>query len=181
MAFKVTLIRDNILAAAARALLFALCSVVALLSGCGEQRFQPLMAADFELPVLGQQSTASPLQYRGKVVYLTFWASWCIPCRQEMPYLQQLWERHKDNDFEVLAINVDEDQAAAEAFVAQYQLGFQVLLDPQRRVGQAYKVPGYPTHYIVDRRGNIRFSGLGFNLGDVGAISQEVETLLAEE
>jgi peroxiredoxin len=151
-----------------------------LIAGCGEQRFAPRAAPDFSLPLLDKSGQVSLQDYQGDVVYLSFWASWCLPCRQEMPILAQLWERHRDNGFQVLAINVDDDPELALQFAQQYNLPFTVLLDSDRAVSTLYGVPGFPTHYIVDRRGRIRFSGLGFNLADVGAISQEVETLLAE-
>jgi peroxiredoxin len=160
--------------------LLALC-LLGVLPGCGEQRFQPLDAPDFSLPLLDGSGTASPGELRGKVVYLSFWASWCVPCRQEMPYLAQLWERHRDEGFRVLAINVDEDVEKARAFVDEYQIPFPVLLDTDRTVSSSYRVPGFPTHFIVDRNGRIRFSGLGFNLSDLRAVSEEVVSLLAEE
>ena len=151
-----------------------------MLAGCGEQRFQALEAQNFTLESLDGSSEVSLADYRGDVVYLTFWASWCAPCRQEMPYLAQLWQRHREDGFQVLAINVDEDNALAQAFVEQYDLPFPTVRDEGRKISTLYRVPGYPTHYVIDRSGHIRFSGLGFNLADVGAISQEVETLLAE-
>ena len=157
-----------------------LCALL-LSAACGEQRFQPLDAPDFSLPLLDGSGNASPSQYKGQVVYLSFWASWCVPCRQEMPYLAQLWERHRDQGFRVMAINVDEDVEAARAFVEEYNIPFPVLLDTDKSVSSSYRVPGFPTHFIVDRRGRIRFSGLGFNLNDLRAVSEEVATLLAEE
>jgi len=114
------------------------------------------------------------------VIYLTFWASWCVPCSQEMPYLAQLWERHRESGLQVIGINVEEDTAAARQFAREHKLPFPLVHDKDREVSAMYRVPGFPTHYIVDRRGKIRFSGLGFNLADVAAISQEVETLLQE-
>lgn len=151
-----------------------------LLVGCGEKRFQALEAQNFSLPLLEGGNTVSLKDFEGQVVYLSFWASWCLPCRQEMPYLQQLWHRHHEEGFQVLAINVEEDGELAREFAQQYELPFPVLWDENRTVSSQYRVPGFPSHYIVDRSGHIRFSGLGFNLADVGAISQEVETLLAE-
>ena len=149
-------------------------------AGCGETRFQALEAQDFTLPSLDGAQSLSLGDYRGDVVYLTFWASWCVPCLQEMPYLAQLWERHHGDGFQVLAVNVEEDVAAARAFVEGYELPFPVLRDEGRKVSAQYRVPGYPTHYVIDRRGDIRYSGMGFNLNDVAAVSQEVETLLQE-
>jgi len=152
-----------------------------LLTGCnGEQRFEARKALDFSLPTLDGKDTVSLSDYRGEVVYLTFWASWCVPCRQEMPYLAQLWERHYENGFRVIAINVDENLADALEFAAEQDVPFPLVRDEGRVLSKAYKVPGFPTHYLVDRAGRIRYSGLGFNLKDVAAVSQEVETLLAE-
>ncbi|MBE9537781.1 MAG: TlpA family protein disulfide reductase [Proteobacteria bacterium] len=152
-----------------------------VLAGCnGEQRFEAREALGFTLPMLDGSGTLSLSDYRGEVVYLTFWASWCVPCRQEMPYLAQLWERHYDKGFRVIAINVDEDLAAALEFAAEQDVPFPLVRDEGRVLSKQYKVPGFPTHYLLDRRGRIRYSGLGFNLKDVAAVSQEVETLLAE-
>jgi peroxiredoxin len=154
---------------------------LALLAGCGEQRSQARLAPDFSLPLMDGAGSASIAEHRGKVVYLTFWASWCIPCRQEMPYLAQLWERHREQGFEVLAVNVDEDVQKARDFAEEYKIAFPVLLDTDRAVSSTYRVPGFPTHYVIDRGGHIRFSGLGFDLNDVRAVSEEVAALLAEE
>jgi peroxiredoxin len=170
------------LTAPRRLLVAPLCLLLALVTlGCGEQRFEPLQAPAFRLPVLEGVGEVALEEYAGQVVYLTFWASWCTPCRQEMPYLAQLWQRHEGQGFQVLAINVDEDENAAREFADSYALPFPLLRDGDRAVSKIFRVPGYPTHFIVDRRGNIRFSGLGFNLNDVRAVSQEVATLLAEE
>jgi peroxiredoxin len=160
-----------------RALLLTL---VVMLTGCGEQRFEAKVAPNFTLPALATDESITLQDYRGDVVYLTFWASWCIPCRQEMPYLAQLWQRHREAGLRVIGINVEEDTAAALQFAKDHDIPFPLASDQDRAVSKLYRVPGFPTHYIVDRKGKIRFSGLGFNLADVGAVSQEVETLLRE-
>lgn len=150
------------------------------LSACGEQNWQAREAIDFSLPLLDGSEEVTLEDYRGQVVYLTFWASWCVPCRQEMPYLAQLRKRHEGEGLEIIGINVDESLPEALQFAEDYKLSFPLLWDEDRAVSKAYLVPGYPTHYLVDRRGKIRFSGLGFSLKDVAAVSQELETLLAE-
>lgn len=160
--------------------LLALFSIGLLLGGCGEQYPKARLATNFSLPVLDSDQVVQLADYRGQVVYLTFWASWCLPCRQEMPYLAQLLERHQAQGFAVLAVNVDSDVTLARAFAADYAMPFPVLLDTARNVSAAYRIPGYPTHYLIDRSGHIRFSGLGFDLNDVRAVSQEVATLIAE-
>ena len=151
-----------------------------VLAACGEQRYEPRQAPNFILPLLDGSGSIGIEDYRGEVVYITFWASWCVPCRQEMPYLAQLRERHEGEGFEVLAINVDDDVELAKAFVKEYDMPFPVLRDEARIVSSKYKVPGFPTHFLLDRDGNIRFSGMGFDLNDVRAVTQEVATLIAE-
>jgi len=160
--------------------LLMLLGLVLALAACGEQRYEPHVAQDFTLPALLEGGDVSLHDYRGEVVYLTFWASWCVPCRQEMPYLAQLWQRHREAGFQVIGINVDEDLAAAKQFAADHELPFPLARDEDKALSKLYRVPGFPTHYLVDRDGKIRFSGMGFNLKDVAAVSQEVETLLAE-
>ena len=154
--------------------------LVVFVAGCGEQRFGAKEAPDFTLPSLVSAEELSLHDYSGQVVYLSFWASWCLPCRQEMPYLTQLWQRHRDSGLQVIGINVEEDVAAAQQFAREHGLPFPLVHDQDRAVSKLYRVPGFPTHYIVDRKGKIRYSGLGFNLADVAAVSQEVETLLQE-
>jgi peroxiredoxin len=153
---------------------------ILLLAGCGEQRFLAPDAPDFTLPNLTGSAPISLEEYRGDVVYVTFWASWCAPCREEMPLLADLWQRHRDEGFQVIAINVDEDPAAALQFAQEHGLEFPLARDADRAVSQLYRVAGYPSHYLVDRRGKVRFSALGFTEADALAVAQEVETLLAE-
>ena len=75
--------------------------LVVFVAGCGEQRFGAKEAPDFTLPSLVSAEELSLHDYSGQVVYLSFWASWCLPCRQEMPYLTQLWQRHRDSGLQV--------------------------------------------------------------------------------
>ncbi|MBT4519467.1 MAG: TlpA family protein disulfide reductase [Halieaceae bacterium] len=154
--------------------------LVLVLAGCSEQRPEAREAPDFNLLSLTSDQQISLQNYRGDVVYLTFWASWCIPCRKEMPYLTQLWQRHRAQGFRVIGISVDEDVAAARQFAEEYDLPYPLARDADRSISSLYRVPGYPTHYLVDRRGRIRFSGLGFDDSDITAVGQEVETLLQE-
>lgn len=151
-----------------------------LLAGCGEQRFLAPDAPDFALPSLDGNETISLGDHRGDVVYVSFWASWCEPCREEMPLLASLWRRHRDEGFQVIAINVDEDPLAAREFAREHGLEFPLARDADRAVSQLYRVAGYPSHYLVDRRGKVRFSALGFTEADALAVTREVETLLAE-
>ncbi len=152
--------------------------LMALLGACGEQRFTAPEAPDFTLSTLDGGEKVSLREHRGDVVYLTFWASWCIPCRQEMPHLMRLWEQHRDDGFQVIGINVDEDVEAARQFARDYGIEFPLVRDEDRTVSKLYRVAGYPSHYIVGRRGRVHFSALGFTEDDALAVTQEVQTLL---
>ncbi|HTT33227.1 MAG TPA: TlpA disulfide reductase family protein [Methylomirabilota bacterium] len=124
-------------------------------------------AADFTLPSLGGQQV-SLTDYRGKKkVVLSFWASWCGPCRRELPVLADFYRKyHKDSsDFEILAISIDDDREAAEAYAAKAKLPFPVLLDPDSKAADLYSVDGIPTLFIVDTKGTIIEGDTGMNPG----------------
>jgi peroxiredoxin len=111
-------------------------------------------APDFSLQDLsGNAVTLS--SFKGQVVLINFWATWCGPCRIEMPAIEQRYAAHKDRGFVVLAVNLDEPQADVSAFAESFGLTFPVLLDPGARVNDLYRVRGYPTTLIVDREGMI--------------------------
>ncbi|RLQ21347.1 TlpA family protein disulfide reductase [Seongchinamella sediminis] len=158
--------------------LLGLALLTTTLAGCGEQRFQAPLATDFELPMLSGDGVMTLSEHRGDVVYLSFWASWCVPCRLEMPHLQSLWEQHRDQGFEVIGINVDEDPEAARQFARDHGIEFPLVRDADRSVATAYRVVGYPSHYLVGRDGRVHFSALGFTEDDALAVTSEVELLL---
>lgn len=114
------------------------------------------LAVDFKLPNLnGTAISLSSL--RGKVVFLNVWATWCAPCREEMPSIETLYEEFsKDPDFVVLAVSQDsEGRSAVDSYVRRNGFKFNVLLDPQNQVGDAYDVSGIPETFIIDRTGRI--------------------------
>lgn len=112
-------------------------------------------APDFTLPTLSE-GTIRLADFRGQVVLLNFWATWCVPCRMEMPALEALYQRHKDAGLVVLAINLDTlSTAGVEAFVQEVKVTFPVVLDPAWSIARAYRVLGLPTTYLIDRAGHV--------------------------
>jgi cytochrome c biogenesis protein CcmG/thiol:disulfide interchange protein DsbE len=95
-------------------------------------------------------------QIRGKVVLLRFWADWCPYCRDEMPVIEKYYRLLKKEGFEVLAVNVKQNPAVVEAFTAQVDITFPVLLDPDGKMAQRYGVYAIPTDFFIDRDGTIR-------------------------
>lgn len=117
-------------------------------------------APDFTLKDLsGNDVTLSSL--KGQVVLVNFWATWCAPCRFEMPALQQRYEALKDQGLMVLAVDADEPIEDVAPFVDAYKLTFTVLLDPGATVNDLYRIRGYPTTFFVDREGMIGKLHLG--------------------
>jgi cytochrome c biogenesis protein CcmG, thiol:disulfide interchange protein DsbE len=113
-------------------------------------------AADFKLENL-DGSTVSLTQFAGKVVFLNIWATWCGPCREEMPSMETLYNELKENkDFVMLAVSQDEKGRTAVApYVAKNGYHFTILLDPENKVGNSYDVSGVPETFIIDRKGRI--------------------------
>lgn len=112
-------------------------------------------AADFTLPDLnGTPHRLSDL--RGKVVFLNLWATWCAPCRAEMPSMQALYQRLRGRDFAMLAVSEDADgEQSVRPFVRELGLTFPILLDPEARLSPRYGVTGYPETFIIDRNGQV--------------------------
>ncbi len=115
-------------------------------------------AYDFTLKDL-QGKTVKLSDQKGKVVFLNFWASWCPPCREEMPSIERLHRRLDGKDFIILAVSLD--QGDIHQFVKEGKYSFRILLDPEGRVGREYGVTGIPTTFIIDKKGIIRQKAVG--------------------
>jgi peroxiredoxin len=98
---------------------------------------------------------------RGKVVLINFWATWCAPCRDEMPSIQRLTERLADRPFVALAVNLDEPETRIRKFLAQTSLDFTVLLDPGRQAARAWNARILPASFVIGPEGAIRYSAIG--------------------
>lgn len=114
----------------------------------------------------------------GQVVYLDFWASWCIPCRQSFPFMNELHERYGDKGLVILAVNLDAKRADADRFLAQFPADFRVLYDPNAALPPRYQVMGMPTAYLIDHRGNIAQTSVGFRLDERQQTEQKLVELL---
>lgn len=111
-------------------------------------------APDFALRDL-QGRTVRLSDYRGKIVFLNLWATWCPPCREEMPSMERLSRKLQGRDFVMLAVSEDEDPSTVRGFVEQMKLSFPVLLDSQGTLPSRYGVTGYPETFVIDRGGSV--------------------------
>ena len=119
-------------------------------------------------------------EYRGEVVLINFWASWCGPCRQEMPILSDLHERYKSLGFTVLGINVEEDSTDARRLLGKTPVSFPVLLDNTSSVSRQYDVVAMPSTVLVDRNGNMRYLHKGYKPGLEEQYLRQVRELIRE-
>lgn len=137
-------------------------------------------APDFSLETLDGE-TMSLSDLRGQAVLVNFWATWCPPCRQEMPAIQQLYEQYRDQDFTVLAVDLQESEAQVVAFTGQMGLTFPILIDPGGQVFSQYGVRALPSTFFVDPNGVIQEIALGGPLAPAYLESQVVSLLTAQE
>jgi peroxiredoxin len=118
---------------------------------------------------------------KGKVVMVNFWATWCVPCRQEMPHLQALYERYNSLGFELLAVNVEKNNAeGARKWLEETPVTFPVLFDPNNEVTKLYKVQTMPSTVLVARDGTMRFIHHGYKPGYESEYQTQVRALLRE-
>ena len=135
--------------------------VSSLLQGIGMQvPKDALMATDFTLDSLDGK-TSSLSAYRGRFVFLNFWATWCPPCRSEMPAMQALYSRLEARGFVILAVDLAEKADTVRAYVKKNAFTFPVLLDKTGEVGGTYGAQSIPTTYLIDREGKVLARGIG--------------------
>lgn len=129
----------------------------------------------------GLQGTVATENFKGKVVYVDFWASWCKPCKQSFPWLNDLQARYKNVGFEVVAINLDQESADARDFLQKIPAQFTVAFDPSGKTAEQFHVQGMPSSYLIDRHGNVRSAHIGFRDEDRTRLEQAVSKLLQEK
>lgn len=119
-------------------------------------------------------------QLKGQVVMLNFWASWCGPCRQEMPLLDQMHKRYSALGFTLLGVNVEADTKDAERWLADTPVSFPILFDRESKVSKLYNVSAMPSTVFIDRKGNLRYLHRGYKPGDEGEYLNQIRALLKE-
>lgn len=155
-----------------------------------------IAAAALTLPALAADPTGAPApqftltarsganvslgQYKGQVVMLNFWASWCGPCRQEMPLLDSIYTKYKRMGFTLIGVNVEPDSKSANDWLKQTPVSFPILYDKESRVSKMYDVEGMPSTVIIDRAGKVRALHRGYKPGDENEYLDSIRTLVRE-
>jgi peroxiredoxin len=119
-------------------------------------------------------------EQRGRVVMVNFWATWCGPCRIELPHLDKLHAKYRNSGFLLLGVNIDDDPNAAKALAAKMGLKFPVLFDSQKKVVAAYDLNAMPATVLIDRDGKVRHLHRGYKDGVEQLYEQQVRALLKE-
>jgi DsbE subfamily thiol:disulfide oxidoreductase len=109
-------------------------------------------APDFTLPNLEGKKLALK-DFRGRLLLLNFWASWCVACREEMPAMERLYQKYRDQGFVILGVNVKDDKKSALSFVKELKITFPIAFDPAGEVGLLYGASGLPASYLIDAKG----------------------------
>jgi peroxiredoxin len=119
-------------------------------------------------------------EQRGNVVMVNFWATWCGPCRQEMPHLNRIYDKYKSSGFTLLGVNIDDDPRAARELATKLGVKFPVLLDTDKKVSKAYDMSAMPATLLIDRDGRIRHIHRGYRDGVEATYEEQVRRLLKE-
>jgi peroxiredoxin len=137
------------------------------------------LAPKFSLPSRSGD-TVSLDQLKGQVVMLNFWASWCGPCRKEMPLLDQMHKRYSSLGFTLLGVNVEANTKDAERWLAETPVSFPVVFDKDSKVSKLYDVNAMPSTVFIDRKGNVRYLHRGYKPGDESEYLNQIRALLKE-
>jgi peroxiredoxin len=119
-------------------------------------------------------------ELRGKVILINFWASWCGPCRQEMPVLNELYQHYRPLDFTILGVNVEQNSDDAKSLLKDVSVSFPILFDNKNKVSKLYDVKGMPSTVLVDRDGNIRYVHMGYQPGTEAEYQSQIRALIRE-
>ena len=140
----------------------------------------PSTAHSQEAPALVLQGTHEQVNlenYRGKVVYLDFWASWCDPCRKSFPWMNQMQARYGNNGFKVIAVNLDTSRENADEFLSKIKAKFDIAYDPVGESAEAYKLTVMPSSFLINKQGELVYASKGFNAKEKRAIENKIRRL----
>ena len=132
------------------------------------------------VPRLNDPGAVDLASLKGKVVYVDFWASWCVPCRLSMPALDAMYKKHAGEGFTVVGFNKDVEAADAQRFLQRVPVSFILARDSKDAAAKAFDVKAMPSGYLVDRKGVVRKVHRGFTQETAGALEKDIEELLKE-
>lgn len=141
--------------------------------------FSIFLSLFFLYTPLARTATVDTDQYKGKVVYLDFWASWCTPCKESFPWLNKVNSEYKD--LKIIAVNLDKERALAEEFLRENPARFEIHFDPEAESAKKYNIKGMPYSVLIDKNGKIRYTHIGFSKEKANDYKKEIQSLLEEK
>lgn len=133
-------------------------------------------APQFSLP--GDSKKIQLKNYQGRVVYVDFWASWCVPCRRSFSWMNKMQSLHGDEKFSIIAINLDESHGAASEFLQKIPANFDIAYDPSGRTAEAYQLKAMPTSFLINKNGELVHQNIGFRSEDKTELEAKIKQLL---
>ena len=116
--------------------------------------------------------------FKGKAIWLDFWASWCLPCRASFPWMNEMQKKYQSRGLKIIAVNLDKDRTEVNRFLDHYPANFTILLDPAGSSARQYKVRGMPSSYMINRQGQVIKQHLGFRKADTAKLEADIQQLL---
>jgi len=138
----------------------------------------PKLAPDIK--VASRDGTIKLSDYRGQVVYLDFWASWCVPCRKSFPWMQQLQQKYHDQGLKIIAVNLDKQRALADKFLQHFDVNFTIGFDEAGDSARTYGLKGMPSSYLIGRDGKLYSSHIGFRQKETARLEKAIQILLRQ-
>ncbi len=139
----------------------------------------PQPAPDIAINTIDKTFKLSDL--KGQVVYLDFWASWCVPCRKSFPFMQQMQQKYRNQGLKIIAVNLDKEQKLADIFLKKFDVSFTIGFDKVGDSASAYQLQGMPSTYLIGRDGKLYGSHIGFREKDRGKLEHAIQILLKQE
>lgn len=137
-------------------------------------------APDFTLPTFPDNTNITLADFKGRVVYLDFWATWCPPCRKSFPWMDEMQERYKEDGLTIIAVSIDKKRELIERFIKKTEPTFIVAHDPSGEVAKTYKLRAMPSTYLINRKGQLVMTHMGFRESDKKKMETAIESLLDE-
>jgi cytochrome c biogenesis protein CcmG/thiol:disulfide interchange protein DsbE len=131
----------------------------------------------------GQASAAPPAglaPVNGKVVWVDFWASWCVPCRRSFPWMNTMHRKYGEQGLQIIAVNLDKQRAAADGFLAEVPAEFSLRFDPTGNLAREFEVQSMPSSYLLDPDGNVLASHFGFRTAEAAGYEKTIQDALAK-